>query len=85
MKRLKNTVTIKPGLEGHGRLEGHVSSNMVGNTQTDIDARVRGDTPENERDSIVQTPPRNENALTPMNNVHLGTNQKSAFTKLPNI
>ena len=71
MKRLKNTVTIKPGLEGHG------SSNMVGNTQTDIDARVRGDTPENERESIVQTPPRNENTLTPMNNVHMASNQKS--------
>ena len=58
----KNIVTIKPGLGGN------VSHNMVGNTQTDIERAtgVRRDTPDNERESMVQTPPRNENSLTPI-------------------
>lgn len=61
MKRTgKNMVTIKPGLEPT------VSGNMVGNTQTDIEGHGRGGTPEHERDSIVHTPPRNENTLTPI-------------------
>ena len=61
MKRTgKNMVTIKPGLDGNS------NSNIVGNTQTDIEGHHRGGTPEHERDSVVHTPPRNENALTPI-------------------
>jgi len=79
----KNTVTIKAGLDTM-----HVmSANIVGsNTQTAIESsgvmRHR-ETPGDERESQAQTPPRNENALSPMGGG--GTSSKNYQTKLPKI
>ena len=56
-----NTVTIKAGLDSRQMAENIPTQAGVSPNE------MRGETPDEVRDSQAQTPPRNENTLTPMN------------------